>query len=158
MHDHAPLPRWFLAVFTVVMLFVVAELFLLIPQQAELRFQIDDLALSLETSRQREAKQLYEYDQVAEALPLTRAELDAALPLTQQAAEQEQALRTRRKELRAQQSELNAQLEAATASATDLQAQLATLLHEVDALRLKQDELQQQRDALQLEADALQQP
>lgn len=158
MHDRAPLPRWFLAVFTAVMLLVVAELFLLVPQQAELLFQIDDLTLSLETSRQREAKQLYEYDQVAEALPQTRAELDAALPLTQQATEQEQALRTRRKELRAQQSDLNAQLEAATASATDLQAQLDTLLQEVNALRLKRDELQLQRDELLQEVDALQQP
>lgn len=158
MHDHAPLPRWFLAVFTVVMLILVAELFLFIPEQAELLFQIDDLTLSLDTSRQREAKQLYEYDQVVTALPQTRAELDAALPLAQQAAEREQALRTQRKELRALQSDLNAQLEAATASTTDLQAQLDTLQGEVDALRLKRDELQTQRDTLQSEADSLQQP
>lgn len=158
MHDHAPLPRWFLAVFTVVMLILVAELFLFIPEQAELLFKIDDLTLSLDTSRQREAKQLYEYDQVVTALPQTRAELDAALPLAQQAAEREQSLRTQRKELRALQSELNAQLEAATASTTDLQAQLDTLQGEVDALRLELDELQSQRDTLQSEADSLQQP
>lgn len=162
MHDHAPLPRWFLAVFTAVMLALAAELFWFVPQQADLRFQLDDLTLSLDTSRQREAKQQYEYDQVVEQLPLTQAELSALLPLTQDAQAREAALRTQRKELRARQSELDTQLNEAAASATDLQAQLDTLQAEVHALqqqasilRQESDALLEQQNDLQAQADAL---
>ena len=49
-----------------------------------LRFQLDDIALCLDTSRQREAKQQYEYDVAAQALPLARAERAAIDALTEE--------------------------------------------------------------------------
>ena len=76
MDEQTPLPRWFRAAFVAVMLVLVAELIWWAPAQYNLHFQTADVALSLETSRQREAKQQYEYDLVVAELPLTKAELE----------------------------------------------------------------------------------
>lgn len=148
MDENAPLPRWFRAAFVAVMLALVAELIWFVPQQVELRFQIDDAALSLDTSRQREAKQQYEYDQVATQLPLTLAELEATQPLADAAEAREQTLRTQRKTLRSQKTSLQTQLDAAVASSTDLQASVSALQAEVDALRAQEAALQSQVDEL----------
>ena len=62
-------PGWFKAAFAAVMLAACAVLCWFAPTQYTLRFQRDDLTLSLDTSRQREAKQRHEYAQVESALP-----------------------------------------------------------------------------------------
>lgn len=142
MDAFAPLPRWLRVLFVAAMLGIVLLLVWFAPSQYQLRFQLDDVALSLDTSRQREAKQQYEYDQVVAELPLTQADLDATQPLADAAKAQETALRDQRKTLRAEKKELAAALETALASATDLQLRRDALQAEVDALTLKEAELQ----------------
>lgn len=154
-HDFSPLPRLFRFVFMTIMMLLCASLFWLIPQMIALQIQIDDLTLSLDTSRQREAKQQYEYDQVSAQLPLTQAELDAVLPQAETAAAHEQELRTQRKALRAQSATLNQQLENALASATDLEIAVADMWTQVDALRQQTDALQSQTDALNAQLNAI---
>ena len=144
MDEQSPLPRWFCAVFAAVMLALVAELFWYVPEHSRLQFQLSDLSLSLETSRQREAKQQYEYDQVVLDLPLTQAELAELQPLSDAAQAREQELRQTRKALRAQKADLALQLENALASSTDLQSTRDTLQGEVDALHAQVNALQQQ--------------
>ena len=46
----------------------------------DLRFQVKDLALTLDTNSQRVRKQQYEYDQVVAALPETQTQLDQVQP------------------------------------------------------------------------------
>ena len=142
--EQTPLPRWFRALFVAAMLALSLELIWFVPQQYELHFRIDDIALSLDTSRQREAKQLYEYDQVSAELPLTLAELAAVQPLADEAEAREQELRTQRKALRAQSTELAASLEETQSAVRTLQTEADTLKSEVDALRLLEEALRQQ--------------
>lgn len=70
--------------------------------------------MKLDTSRQREKKQQYEYDQVVEALPLARDELARLQPQADAAKAEEKLLREQRKALRAEIAELKKQLEAAS--------------------------------------------
>ena len=112
----AQIPGWLRAAFVAVMLLACAVLCWFAPTQYALRFQRDDLALSLETSRQREAKQRYEYDQVASALPETVLELERTQPLADEASAAETAQRTSRKALREENAALEEQLTAALAA------------------------------------------
>ena len=82
-----------------------------LPLRASLRFRTEDTRVSLETSRQRETKQTYEYDQVVEALPLAQAELDELQPRADAAVALDQALRAERKQLRAEVKALQAELD-----------------------------------------------
>ena len=142
------IPGWLRAAFVAVMLMLTALLAWYAPVQYQLRFQLEDVALSLDTSRQREARQQYEYDAAAEALPLAQAELDETLPLTQAAQAREQELRSQRKALRTEATDLADQLEQAQINVEALQAQ-------ADALREDVAQLQAQADALQAQIDAL---
>ncbi len=102
-----------------IMLFFVAVMLLFclfltwyIPTRSQLDFQLSDLELSLETSRGRERKQQYEYDQVVAELPVTKAELAEAQPLADAAKAEVKALREERNALREKKQAL---LEAAEA-------------------------------------------
>ncbi|MGN0746580.1 MAG: hypothetical protein ACI4ML_07890 [Aristaeellaceae bacterium] len=145
-------PGWLGAAFVAVMLGLAALLAWYAPAQYQLRFQLEDTALSLDTSRQREAKQQYEYGAVVEALPLARTELEETLPLTQAAQAREQALRDQRKALRTQASDLAEQLEEAQAHVDALQAEADALTSDVAALKAQQESLRAQIAAL-LEED-----
>ena len=142
------IPGWLVAAFVVVMLGLAALLAWYAPAQYQLRFQLQDTALSLDTSRQREARQQYEYDAVVEALPQTRTELEETLPLTQAAQAREQELRDQRKALRTQASELDAQLTQAQERVDALQAEADALAQEAAALRAQEAALQEQLAAL----------
>ncbi|MGN0779655.1 MAG: hypothetical protein ACI4MJ_10935 [Aristaeellaceae bacterium] len=137
------LPGWLCTVFVAGMLALTLLLAWYAPVQYALRFQIDDVALSLDTSRQREAKQLYEYDEVVHELPITQEELDQTLPLTQAAQALEKELRATRKALRAQAAELETQLAQQLAEVDALTAQRDALLAEVEALRAQEASLRQ---------------
>ncbi len=104
----------FPAVFAAVMLLCVLIWFALVPMRAVLRFQQDDLALSLETSQGRERKQQYEYEKVTQDLPATRQELAELQPKTDAAVAEVTELKALRKELRARLRELQAQQDAAS--------------------------------------------
>lgn len=127
------MPGWFRAVFAAVMFFTCAVLCWYAASQYELRFQIADLSLSLDTSRQREVKQQYEYDQVVVQLPLTQAEVDQQEPLAAAAQAAEKELRAQRKALRAENAELTAQLEALQAEVAALREQEAALLEQLES-------------------------
>ena len=90
---------------------LIMALFLLL--RGRLDFQMEDLSLSLETSRGRERKQQAEYDEVTAQLPLTRAELEEAQPLADAAAEEVRGLKEERKRLRAEKKELEQAAETA---------------------------------------------
>ena len=74
--------------------------------RARVNFQLDDLARSLETSRGRERKQQYEYDEVTASLPQVQAELEETQPLAREAAEEVSRLKEERKRLRAEKKKL----------------------------------------------------
>lgn len=103
---------WFRAVFVAVMLFTCGVVCWYAASQYALQFQLADLTLSLDTSRQREVKQQYEYDQVVAQLPLVQAQLAELEPQAAQAQAKETELRARRKALRAEIAQQQEQLAA----------------------------------------------
>lgn len=127
MRDSSRLPGWFIALFAAVMLALCALTAFCCVEQVSLRFQVDDLTLSLETSRQREKKQTYEYDEVVAALPLVQAELDAVRPLADAAEAAVTEKKATRKALREEIALLEEQLAAVQAEVEALQAQLDAL-------------------------------
>ena len=127
MRDPQRLPGWFAAVFTAVMLALCAVIAFCCVEQVSLRFQVDDLTLSLETSRQREKKQTYEYDEVVAALPVVQAELDATQPLADAAVAAVTEKKATRKALREEIALLEEQLAAVQAEIEALQTQLDAL-------------------------------
>lgn len=83
----------------------------------QLDFQLADLSTSLETSRAREKKQQFEYDQVLADIPLLQQELAETQPQADEAVAHVAALKERRKELRAQKAVLEEQASASQAEA-----------------------------------------
>ena len=144
----AQIPGWLRAAFVAVMLLACAVLCWFAPTQYALRFQRDDLALSLETSRQREAKQRYEDDQVASALPETVLELERTQPLADEASAAETALRTSRKALREENAALEEQLTAALAAQAEAEARRDALRQETERLTAQQEALSRALEAL----------
>ena len=102
--------RSFLPVlFAVVMLFCVLFVICYLPAVSSLRFRLEDAEKSLETSRGRERKQQYEYDEAVAAIPEVQAELDRIIPLNEQAKQELQDLKAERKRLREEKKELEKQ-------------------------------------------------
>ena len=94
-------PRSFFTVlFTVVMLIFVLFIVWYLPSAGLLRFQIEDVQKSLETSLGRERKQQHEYDEVVEAIPDVQKELDRILPLVESLKTEVSDLKSERKKLR----------------------------------------------------------
>ena len=145
------IPGWLRAVFVAGMLATAALLAWYAPAQYPLRFQLEDIALSLDTSRQREARQEYEYDAAAQALPQVQAELAETLPLTEAAQAREQDLRDERKAQRTLAADLADQLEQAQAHVDTLQAQADALRKDVASLHAQQASLEEQIAALEKE-------
>ncbi|MBQ7304834.1 MAG: hypothetical protein IJW85_01360 [Clostridia bacterium] len=138
------MPGWFKAVFTAVMFLTCAVLAWFAASQYELRFQVADLTLSLDTSRQREVKQQYEYNQVSAELPVVLAQVADMEPLAAAAVATETDLRAQRKALRSENAALLEQAEALQAEVAALKEQEAALLAEVEALRLQEQQLKEQ--------------
>lgn len=138
------LPGWLRAVFIAVMFFTCAVVCWYAASQYELRFQIADLTLSLDTSRQREVKQQYEYDQVVAELPIVQAQVAQMEPLAAAALATETDLRAQRKALRAENAALAEQLEAVQAQLAELTAHKEALQAEVEALRQQEQALKDQ--------------
>ena len=81
------------------------------PLNAYLDFRLSEAAMDLETSQGRERKQDFEYNQVVEAIPLTRQELDEAQPRADSLLQEVTDLKASRKELRAEKKRLEELLE-----------------------------------------------
>ena len=129
------MPGWFRAVFVTVMLLTCAILCWYAASQYQLRFQVADLTLSLDTSRQREVKQQYEYNQVVAEIPLVQAQVAELEPQAAAAQAIEKDLRAQRKALRAENADLQKQLESLQAEVADLREQEQQLRSDVEALR-----------------------
>ncbi|MBE5803213.1 MAG: hypothetical protein E7316_01705 [Clostridiales bacterium] len=138
------MPGWFRAVFITVMFLTCAVLCRFAIEQYDLHFQVADLSLSLDTSRGREVKQRYEYDQVVAELPVVQAQVAELEPLAAAALATETDLRAQRKALRAGNAALQEQLEALQAEVVALQEQEAALLAEVEILRQQEQALKDQ--------------
>ncbi|MBQ8313773.1 MAG: hypothetical protein IJX84_11305 [Clostridia bacterium] len=138
------MPGWFKSVFVTVMFLTCAVLAWFAASQYELRFQVADLTLSLDTSRQREVKQQYEYNQVAAELPVVLAQVAEMEPLAAAAVVTETDLRAQRKALRGENAALLEQAEAVQAEVVTLKEQEAALMAEVEALRLQEQQLKEQ--------------
>ena len=93
-------------IFTAVMLAFCLYMVWYVPAMSALEFQLQDVTASLETSRGRERKQQYEYDEVIEKLPKTRAELAETQPKADEAADRVAALKEERKALREEKERL----------------------------------------------------
>ena len=98
--------RSFSVLFALVMIVFVCFIVWYLPAAGNLRFQLQDTELSLETSRGRERKQQHEYDTVVKEIPEKQAELDRILPLSAAAEEEVKKLKEERKELRKRKKEL----------------------------------------------------
>ena len=98
--------------FLCTLLFLAFAVFMawVLPSLSSLRFKAEDTRLSLETSRGRESKQQYEYDQVAAELPMIREEILQKQPLAAEAEALVSELKARKKELRARKKDLEQQL------------------------------------------------
>lgn len=92
--------------FFLVMLICVLFIAWYLPSVQNLRFRVEDVRKSLETSQGRERKQQHEYDETVEAIPETEAELEQIRPLTEAAKEEVKALKEERKKLRKEKKEL----------------------------------------------------
>ena len=92
--------------FACMMLLCCVLLMISAPLLSSLRFQREDLKLSLETSHGRERKQRSEYDEVVQDLPRTQEELSELQPQADAAVQAVAELKARRKELRARLKDL----------------------------------------------------
>ena len=93
------------------MLLCVIFVICYLPAVNSLRFRLEDVGKSLETSQGRERKQQYEYDEAAAAIPEVQAELDRMIPLNDQAKQELQDLKAERKKLRKEKKSLEKQEE-----------------------------------------------
>lgn len=100
-------------VFTAVMLAFCLFMVWYVPARSDLEFRLRDVSASLETSRGRERKQRFEYDEVTEKLPKTRAELAETQPLADEAKAKVAELKNERKALREEKERLEALAEEA---------------------------------------------
>ncbi len=144
MRHSTDLPMWFRLVFALVMLSVCVVVAYCTVEDVSLRYQVEDLTRSVDTSHQREKKQQYEYDQVVEKLPQTQAELDMALPEAEAAQATVTDLKTQRKTLREEKQTLEAAIEGAKKEETEARQQAEDLQKEIDALQQQLDTLRQQ--------------
>ena len=135
MRNARPGSGYFRGLFVAVMLVVCVLLACFSVDQVRLRAQIDDVTLSLETSRGREARQNHEYDVAVAALPQAQAELERVAPLAEAAKAEEQRLRQQRKELRAEIASLQEQIDEAQQTLDALKAQAAALQGAAAALQ-----------------------
>ncbi len=110
------LPKWFRALVVAVLLAACLTVATQLPRQTKLTAQKEQLALDVENTEKRLAKQQLEYDQALAELPLLQAELDEVAPKAAAIYETEQALRAQRKALRAEAKEVSAELAAAQAA------------------------------------------
>ena len=97
---------WTARLFIAVLLVFSMAMAAFTTARSSLDFGLEDTARSLETSRGRERKQQYEYDEAARQLPLTRAELEEVQPQADAAAEEVRQLKEQRKALRAEKKAL----------------------------------------------------
>ena len=111
--------RWFPLCFTAVMLLCVVFLIWYIPAVSGMRFQLDDIEKSIETSRGRERKQQHEYDQVVAEIPEVQSELDLLSPQVKAAEAEMDSLKAERNKLRKEKRELLEQLDSLNPSGED---------------------------------------
>ena len=95
-------PDRFSVLFAVVLLLFCLIMILYVPATSMLRFQLEDVSISLETSQGRERKQQHELDEVLAELPLLRAELADTQPQAEAALQEVADLKAARKALRAE--------------------------------------------------------
>ncbi len=146
MRHSTGLPMWFRLAFAMVMLSVCVVVAYCTVEDVSLRYQVEDLTRSVDTSHQREKKQQYEYDQVVEKLPKTQAELDTVLPEAEAAQATVTDLKAQRKTLREEKKTLEAAVEVAKAEETEAMQQAENLRQEIEALQQQVDALQAQLD------------
>jgi len=98
--------KWFRRAFVLLMLAFCAFLAGQVILRARLDFRTEEAIRSLETSRGRERKQQFEYDEVTAQIPLTRAELEETLPRAEAASRTVEELKAERKRLREEKKRL----------------------------------------------------
>ena len=96
----------FAAVFSVIMMVCVLFLLWYVPAVSNRSLVLEDIQKQLETSRGRERKQQYEYDETVSAIPEAEAELERILPLSEAAQKEVKELKKERKKLRNEKKKL----------------------------------------------------
>ena len=97
--------------FVAIMLLFVLFILWYVPTFSSLRFQLQDVGKSLETSQGRERKQQKEYDEAAAAIPETESDISRVLPLAEAAQKEVDELKAQRKKLRNEKKELESLLD-----------------------------------------------
>ncbi len=126
------LPRWFCALFAVVMLLTCAMVAGSFVRRQSLAARIDRAENELSIVRGQLAKQRYEYQQAQSQLPVARAELAQVAPEAEKAAAQVAELRAKRRSLRELNAAQSAELAALQAELEAANAQVAELERRVD--------------------------
>ena len=103
-------PGWFRILFAVVMLACCVTICVCVVDMPRLEQEITELTTSLETSRQREAKQQAEYDEVAALLPPAQSQLAEIQPVADAAKAEADELRSQRDMLREAETAMTAEL------------------------------------------------
>ncbi|MBQ9325852.1 MAG: hypothetical protein IJ246_08780 [Clostridia bacterium] len=130
------MPKWFARLFAVVMLLACGATAYFVYQHEKLSYAVEDARVSLETSRARERKQEYEWDQVSQAIPKAEEELSLLQPQVDDLLASLTDLRQTRTAL----DEANTVL---TESVTHTQTQVSSL---TDSLYLRMDALEEQTE------------
>ena len=112
--------RFVSVVFILVLLLFSFFMIFYLPAYSSLQYRIDDTVLSLDTSKGRENKQQYEYDQVLSEIPVLKQEIQNKEPIASAAEEYIAELKLKRKELRARKNELEQLISDISSSQEDL--------------------------------------
>ena len=96
-------------IFAAVMMLCVAYMIWYVAALSNVRFRLQDVGKSIETSRGRERKQQHEYDETVAEIPVVQAEIDRITPLADEAKRQVQALKAERKQLREEKKKLDSE-------------------------------------------------
>lgn len=123
--------------------------------RADLLFQKEDVSKSLETSRQREVKQQYEYDRAFAAIPLVEEELTIYQPQAEAMLQEVDDLRTQRNACRTANAQLTEELTAMQGEIEQTSAALAKAEEDRSALEAQMASLQEARTALETEIASL---
>ena len=92
--------------FSLLMLICVLFIVWYLPSVGNLRFRLEDVQKSLETSQGRERKQQHEYDEAVSALAEAKEELEMIRPQAEAAAETKKVLKEERKALKQEKKDL----------------------------------------------------
>ncbi len=127
------MPKWFARLFAVIMILACIATAYYAYRHEKLSYAVEDARVSLETSRARENKQEFEYNQITEAIPEKERELELLLPQSQAALATLTDLRATRDQLREEYNTLQETLAISDEESTRLQNDFTVRMQNLEA-------------------------